>query len=200
MLRMICFMGALMTLLGAAAPAFAQEEQGRSEASVQFMGTFIASTTAGGVTQSSSASGGVLATYRFFFDRYNGIEGNYSYSRDTTTYSLPDGQLGVEANLQEWSAAYVFRMPIHRIKPFAEAGVGELTFAPTNYIPVGSNQTRAAFVYGVGVDLNLGQHLFARAQYRGFVYGSPTFEVPFNYGLSRATHLAEPSIGLGFRF
>jgi hypothetical protein len=39
-----------------------------------------------------------------------------------------------------------------------------------------------------------------RAQYRGFVYNTPTFNLAANLGADRVTHLAEPSIGLGLRF
>jgi opacity protein-like surface antigen len=86
-----------------------------------------------------------------------------------------------------------------RITPFVEAGVGGLTFAPTNSFRA-STQTRAAFVYGGGADLNVASHVFIRAQYRGFVYKSPTFNEVAFLGADRVTHLAEPSIGLGWRF
>jgi opacity protein-like surface antigen len=105
----------------------------------------------------------------------------------------------VNANMHEWSAAYIFRMPLGRIAPFVEAGVGGLSFDPRN-APDASSQTRVAFVYGAGADLNFSHNLFARAQYRGSVYKSPTFNLLANNGADRTTHLAEPSIGLGLRF
>jgi opacity protein-like surface antigen len=177
-------------------PAFAQsEEGGRSEVSAQFFGTFVYGTNQNGIGQTSSDSGGVLATYRFFFTRHQGVEGNYAYSRSTTSYYGS----GVAANQHEWTGAYVFRFPLRRISPFVEAGVGGLTFAPVNS-PFASNQTRAAFVYGGGADLNVGHRVFVRAQYRGFVYNTPTFNLAANLGADRVTHLAEPSIGLGLRF
>jgi opacity protein-like surface antigen len=63
-----------------------------------------------------------------------------------------------------------------------------------------STQAQAAFVYGAGADVNLSKHLFLRAKYRGFVYNSPTYDMPALGGLDRVTHRAEPSIGFGWRF
>ena len=189
------FAGSLLVI----APAFSQTEGGRSEVSAQFFGTFGHSTSQNGVQQSNSDSGGVLATYRLFFSKHHGVEANYGYSRSTATYASIAGTSGVSANQHEWTGAYVFRMPMKALTPFLEAGVGGLTFAPVNTAGA-ATQTRAAFVYGGGVDFNLTHRLFARAQYRGFVYNSPTFNVVANLGNDRTTHLAEPSVGLGFRF
>jgi outer membrane immunogenic protein len=193
------FAAILTGSLIACLPAFAQsEEAGRSEVSAQFFGTFVHNTNQNGIGQSSSDSGGVLATYRFFFSKHSGVEANYAYSRNTTAYNLQSGSAGVNANQHEWTGAYVFRVPMRRLTPFAEAGVGGLTFAPTNS-PRASTQTRAAFVYGAGTDLHVTHRVFIRAQYRGFVYNSPTFNEPSFLGADRVTHLAEPSIGLGLR-
>jgi opacity protein-like surface antigen len=85
------------------------------------------------------------------------------------------------------------------VTPFALAGAGALVFDPRNF--AGANtQTRAAFVYGAGADLNLSHRVFVRAEYRGLVYNSPTYDVPALAGLDRVTHRAEPSIGFGYRF
>ena len=181
-------------------PAFSQsEEGGRSEVSAQFFGTFVHSGNQDGVQQSSSDSGGILATYRLFFSKHHGIEANYGYSRSTTAYSFASGPSGVQANQHEWSGAYVFRLPLGSITPFFEAGAGGLTFAPVNR-PDAATQTRAAFVYGAGANINVSKRVFIRAQYRGFVYNTPTFNLAANLGADRVTHLAEPSVGLGFRF
>ena len=200
MLRKISFASIPLVSLLLCVPAFSQTEEGRSEASAQFLGTFVRGTDSNGVHQKSSDSGGILATYRFFFSKHHGVEANYGYSRGTTTYNLPLGQSGVKANQHEWTGAYVFRIPMPRFTPFFEAGVGGLTFSPTGNSVSASNQTRAAFVYGGGADINLKHGLFVRAQYRGFVYNSPTFKVVANLGADRVTHLAEPSVGFGVRF
>jgi opacity protein-like surface antigen len=67
-------------------------------------------------------------------------------------------------------------------------------------------QTEGALLYGGGVDYRLFGRLALRLQYRGFVYGSPDFKVnsstngAISFVTSTKGHMAEPSIGLVFRF
>lgn len=181
-------------------PVFSQEgESTRSEVSVQAFGSFVKSTTSNGVQQSATDSGGVLASYRFFFTPNHGVEVNYGYSLNTQAYGLASGPLGVKSNQHEVTAAYVYRRPLRRFTPFVEAGVGGLIFDPSD-APAASTQARAAFVYGGGADFSLTHRLFLRAEYRGLVYNSPTFDLPAAIGSDRVTHRAEPSIGFGYRF
>jgi opacity protein-like surface antigen len=181
-------------------PAYAQlEEGGRQEVSVQAFGSFVTTTTHNATDNTATNSGGVLGSYRFFFSAHHGVEANYGYSRNTEAYTSNAGLLGVNTNSHEVSGAYVFRVPFRRVTPFALAGAGALVFDPRNF--AGANtQTRAAFVYGAGADLNLSHRVFVRAEYRGLVYNSPTYDVPALAGLDRVTHRAEPSIGFGYRF
>jgi outer membrane immunogenic protein len=182
----------------AAAPAFSQET-GRSDVTVQAFGSFVKSTTQNGVEQSATNSGGVLASYRFFFSNNHGVEVNYGYSLNTQNYGLAAGLLGVKSDQHEVTAAYVYRHALRHFTPFVEAGVGGLVFNPTD-APGASTQARAAFVYGGGADFNLTKRVFIRAEYRGLVYNSPTFDLAAAVGADRITHRAEPSIGFGYRF
>jgi opacity protein-like surface antigen len=182
----------------AALPVFSQET-GRSEVSVQAFGSFVKSTTDNGVQQSATNSGGVLASYRFFFTNNHGVEVNYGYSLNTQTYGLASGPVGVKSNQHEVTAAYVYRHPLSRFTPFVEAGVGSVVFDPTD-APGASTQARAAFVYGGGADFSVTKRVFLRAEYRGLVYSSPTFDLAPVQGTDRVTHRAEPSIGFGYRF
>jgi opacity protein-like surface antigen len=188
--------GALLSL-----PAFAQDEnpQYKSEASVQAFGSFVKSTTNNGVDQTATDSGGVLASYRFFFNKNHGVEVNYGHSLNTQSYGLSSGPLGVNSHSHEVTAAYVFRYPLKKITPFVEAGVGGLVFDPKD-APGANTQARAAFVYGGGADFSVTKRIFLRAEYRGLVYNSPTFDVGPLSNLDRLSHRAEPSIGFGYRF
>jgi len=112
---------------------------------------------------------------------------------------LSSGPLGVNSHSHELTAAYVFRYPLKKVTPFALAGVGSLVFDPKD-APGADTQARAAFVYGAGADVNLTQRLFLRAEYRGLVYNSPTFDLAPLNSLDRLSHRAEPSIGFGYRF
>jgi outer membrane immunogenic protein len=198
MIRINSFATILLGGALAALPAFSQET-GRSEATVQALGSFVKSTTQDGVQQGATNSGGVLASYRFFFTNNHGVELNYGYSLNTQTFGLAGGPLGVKANQHELTAAYVYRHALRHFTPFVEAGVGALVFDPTE-APAASTQARAAFLYGGGADFNLTRRVFVRAEYRGFVYNSPTFDLTPVVGTDRVTHRAEPSIGFGYRF
>jgi opacity protein-like surface antigen len=189
------FLGAALT----AWPVFAQANQEyRSDATVQALGSFVKSTTENGAEQSATHSGGVLGTYRFYFTRHHGVELNYGYALNTQNYVSPAITAGVNAYAHEASAAYVLRFPLARVTPFVLAGAGGLIFQPRDGLGA-STQGRAAFVYGGGADVNITSRIFFRAQYRGLVYSSPDFGL---LGLpeDRVTHRAEPSAGFGFRF
>jgi opacity protein-like surface antigen len=182
-----------------ALPVFAQENPGRHEFSAQALGSFTTTTTQNGIDNKSTNSGGVLGSYRFFFSKHHGVEANYAWSRSTQSYAGPGTVAGIKSDSHEIGGAYVFRAPLRNITPFALAGVSAVVFDPVNLSGV-NTQTRAAFVYGAGADFNLSRHVFARAQYRGLVYNSPTWELGAFNGLDRATHRAEPSVGFGYRF
>jgi outer membrane immunogenic protein len=201
MLRSKVLLSVIAGAIVMSAPAFSQEESPayKNEASVQAFGSFVNSTTSNGVDQSATNSGGVLASYRFFFNAHNGVEANYGYALNTQNFLSASGPLGVKTNSHEVSGAYVFRIPLRRFRPFVLAGAAALVFDPTNF-PGADAQTRAAFLYGGGADFNISHHVFMRAEYRGFVYSSPTYTLMSLDGTDRITHRAEPSIGFGYRF
>jgi opacity protein-like surface antigen len=190
------FAGVLMVAALASTSVFAQEEPAyKNDVAVQAFGSFVKSTNQNGIEQSATNSGGVLGSYRFFFNNNNGVEVNYGYSPNTQSYS---GQ-GVSAYSHEGSAAYVFRLPRRHWSPFVLAGAGGLVFDPKNFTGA-SAQARAAFVYGAGADFKLSQRIFVRGEYRGLIYNSPTLDLSSLNGLDRTTHRAEPSIGFGYSF
>jgi opacity protein-like surface antigen len=183
-----------------AGPLYAQTENyGRQDVAVQAIGSFVKTTTEDRIENKVTKSGGVLASYRYFFSKHHGIEASYSYALNTQRYISQTSALGVNTHSHEVSGAYVFRAPLRRITPFALGGVGALIFDPKNF-SAASKQFRAAFVYGGGADFNLTRHIFARVEYRGFVYKSPTYDLAGLAGVDRVTHRAMPSIGFGYTF
>lgn len=194
------FLAMMLAGLGSVAlPVYAQSEEGRQDVAVQAFESFVETTTHNGSDNSATDSGGVLTSYRFFFSKHHGVEANYGYSRNTQSYASAAGSLGVKTNSHEISGAYVFRVPFGKVTPFALAGMGALVFDPRNFSGA-STQTRAAFVYGGGADFSLTHHLFMRAEYRGLVYNSPTYDLAALNRLDRVSHRAEPSVGFGYRF
>jgi opacity protein-like surface antigen len=189
-----------VSIASMALPAFSQSETpGKNEVSVQAFGSFVKSTTDNGIENKATNSGGVLGSYRYFFSTHSGVEANYGYSLNTESYGSTSGVLGVKSYSHEASAAYVFRMPMRKFTPFVLAGAGGLIFDPKDFVGA-SSQARAAFVYGGGADFDITHHVFVRAEYRGFVYNSPTYDLAGLSGVDRTTHRAEPSVGFGYRW
>jgi len=193
------------SLLMAAAltvPVMAQEEAGRMDFGISAIGGFPSGSSGNGVSQSGTSSGGVLATYRFFFTSHHGVEADYGYTRDTQQFNAPSGLAGVETDMHEFSASYVYRFTLGRVKPFATAGVGGVVFDPLigsgALVSQPGTQSRAAFVYSAGADITITSHLSLRAQYRGLVYKAPDFAS--GVGADSAMNFSEPAAGLVWRF
>jgi len=74
---------------------------------------------------------------------------------------------------------------------------GDVEIQAINF--VADRQTRAAFVYGGGVNFDLTRNIGVRVEYRGLVYKVPDFTLD-NLNLDKITHLAQPSAGIVFRF
>ena len=147
------FRKSLLTMLVAgmgaiAIPAIAQTEvPPRQDVAVQAFGSLVTTTTQNGMDDKATNSGGILASYRYFFSTHHGVEADYGYSLNTQKYVSSSGVTGVNTNSHESSGAYVFRMSLRKITPFALAGAGALVFDPRNYLG-SSIQTRASFIYG----------------------------------------------------
>jgi opacity protein-like surface antigen len=184
-----------------ALPALSQPdmESSRHEVSGQALGSFVKKTTHDGIENKATHSGGVLGSYRFYFSSRHGVEATYGYAQNTQSYLLTSGRLGVKTRSHEGSGAYFVRFPFRRFTPFALAGAGALVFDPKNNASA-ERQTRAAFIYGGGADFNLSKHIFLRAQYRGLVYNSPTYDLSALSDVDRITHRAQPSAGIGYHF
>ena len=92
---------------------------------------------------------------------------------------------------------------IFGLSPYALAGVGALTFDPTRnlggIVTGADGQTKAAFVYGGGADINLTRRFAVRFEYRGLVYKRPDFGLA-SLESDATTHTAQPSAGFVIRF
>src|ERR1700693_354484 len=86
-----------VSIASMALPAFSQSENPtKSEVSVQAFGSFVKSTTNNGIENKATNSGGVLGSYRYFFNTHSGVEANYGYSLNTQSYGSTSGVLGVK--------------------------------------------------------------------------------------------------------
>ena len=198
MSKVNCFLTLFAASAIMALPAFSQEDF-RSEITVQGVGSFTRESNHSGIKQDATNSGGILAGYRFYFTKHIGAEINYGYTLNTQNYRFASGTTGIKSYSHETTGALVYRVPFKRVSLFALAGAGAIVFNPKDLRGI-DYQARAAFVYGGGADYNLTHRLFLRAEYRGLVYNSPTYNIAGLAGTDRTTHRAEPSIGIGFRF
>ncbi len=202
--RSILVSGLFGALLWFASVAMAQEE-GRREASVQGTGFFTKDSQGNGIFQHTTDTGGFLASYRFHFNRWLAAEASYGYARNTQQNLTATGPFNVQSNVHQATGALVVNVPwrVARLKPYALAGVGALVFDPTGNaggsVAGALRQTKAAFVYGGGVDYKIIRHVSLRAEYRGFVYQRPDFGLG-SLNSDATTHTAQPSAGIVFQF
>ncbi|HVN20085.1 MAG TPA: outer membrane beta-barrel protein [Dongiaceae bacterium] len=175
----------------------------RSEVSVQGAGFFTKSSDGKGIYDSPTQTGGILIGYRYKLYRWLSVEGNYGYARNTQEYSGATWAQ-VQANVHQVTGAGVMSLPsFANLRPFALGGGGALVFDPTGN-PGGtyagaSRQARGALLYGGGADYPLTSRLAIRAEYRGFVYKTPTFNLA-HLNTNSWTHTAQPSAGIVIKF
>ncbi len=187
--------------------AFAQEgpkEEPKSEVSVQGTGLFTKDSNGSGIENKATKTGGVQAGYRYNFNHWLAAEVDYGYARNTQLYYSGDASARVQANLHEITGAAVVKLPnFAKLHPFVLAGGGGLIFDPTKNAggsyPGATWQARGAFVYGGGADYLLTKHIALRAEYRGFVYKAPDFNLA-SLNTDKWTHMAQPSAGIVYRF
>ena len=195
---------AVLGLLVAASSVMAQEGRWQ-EISVQGTGFFTKDSSGNGINQHATDTGGFLLSYRYHFNRWLAADGSYGYARNTQQTFISSGPFGVQANVHQATGALVVTVPhrIFRLSPYVLAGAGTLVFDPTGnvggFVSGAQSQAKAAFVYGGGADYDLSRHFTLRAEYRGFVYGRPDFDLAALHS-STTTHTAQPSAGIVFRF
>jgi len=182
----------------------------KSEVSVQGTANITKNSDNLDIPNEATRSGGFLAGYRFHLNPWFAVQGDYGYLRNTQKYFDPFfGETDIQANVQQLTGEAVFTAPSKsKIRPYGLAGVGGLFFRPTNSLnnnffgvgnDTGNNETKAAFVYGGGVDIDLTRFVALRAEYRGLLYKIPDFQIS-GLASDAYTHLAQPSVGLVWRF
>ena len=176
----------------------------RNEVTVQGSGFFQKQTTSGGITNGPTNSGGVMAGYRFNLRKWLAVEGDYDYFRNHENFLSSSGTTFIPMNVHAVTGTAVVKLPSFKmpgvkiVSPFVLAGGGAMFFDPRGG-SINGEQTRGTFVYGGGVDVPMSKHFLLRAQYRGFVYKTPDFEMT-SLKVGKYTHAAVPSAGLVFTF
>jgi len=194
---------ALASFLLLTITAIAQES--RNEVSAQGTGFFTKDSNGNGIDRTTTNTGGLQVGYRYHINRWLSAEGNYGFDRNTQRYFSSGGFSRVQADVHAVTGDMVVNLPlrIRRIDTYALAGGGALIFRPTGnaggFVTGADNQSKGAFLYGVGADYVLTRHISLRAEYRGYVYKDPDFGLQ-SLRTASWTHTAQPSAGFVYRF
>jgi opacity protein-like surface antigen len=165
-------------------------------------------------TQTTKKSVGAIASARIDFGSHSAFDFSVTANRSSETSSkivsgVPALPNYIKSNNLEFIGSYVFRLPsTERFHPYFLVGGGMVRFSPidngfsTSVVP--QSQTKGAFAYGFGADMNLNDSWGIRLQYRGLVRGAPDFGLlnstvsPFGTGAQ--THVIEPTIQVVYHF
>ncbi len=172
---------------------------------VQGSGFFQKQTTNGGITNEATNSGGVMVGYRFNLKRWLAVEGDYDYFRNHETFPSSSGTTFIPMNVHAATGTAIVKLPSFKVpavkivSPFVLAGGGAMFFDP-RVGSVMSEQTRGVPSFMAAASTcQCQRHFLLRAQYRGFIYKMPDFEMS-NLKVDKYTHSAVPSAGLAFTF
>lgn len=195
-----------VVLLAFSATAKAQVWEGyRREVTLQGTGFFTKNSDGQGIRRTTTDTGGFLVGFRYRFNPWIAAEGNYGYARNTQNFFTGTGLSGIQANTHQITGAFVLTPPlrVEKFRPYVLAGSGALIFDPTDnpggFVTGADSQSKAAFVYGGGVDFGLTRHVALKLEYRGHVFKTPDFKIG-SLNLDTVTHVAQPSAGISLRF
>jgi len=175
----------------------------RSEISALGTGFYTKDANGNGIRDNVTDTGGFLVGYRYNFNRWLSAEANYGYDRNTQKY-LGATTARVQTNIHTVTSSAVVKLPtVAKLQPYVLGGGGALVFDPTDKSGgslLGATwQAKGAFVYGGGADYAISKHFSARAEYRGYVYKAPDFNLT-SLKTDAWTHVAAPSAGVVYHF
>jgi opacity protein-like surface antigen len=164
-----------------------------------FGGSFQAAkaTTANGVNVSTTNVAGAQIAYRYHVTDYNAVEARIAFAQPTQTYGPT---VIVHTRAYEISMDYAWTVPSDGFfRPFLLGGFGVIHYSPLakGSTPGSISQTKAALIYGGGVDAKLHGNLSLRIEYRGLFYRVPDFG---QIGISKWNHMPEPDAGIVWHF
>jgi opacity protein-like surface antigen len=199
------------------------QDKGHFDASFNGAAVFTKESTGNGVQHTATIGSNYFGTFRFRFKPKHSLIFNYGRAKNSQVYQT-NFDYHVLTSTTEYSGAYVYNLfEKGKLEPFVLVGIGGLSFSPQstwlilpdfvagvpNRVQINLNatkQTSLAYLYGGGVDYRLPWRFALRLQYRGLIYNAPDFKVnalsgsAVNFSTGSKAHMAEPSVGLVFRF
>lgn len=177
--------------------------QDRVDVSLNGSALSMSSNSNNGITRDSKATGGFLASFRFWATPRNGFEINYGHANDTQTVTTAAGKTSLDSGVHEVSGAYVLRLrSASRVQPLFGGGAALLQFNPGKnpaLSPIPQSQNKPGLLYMAGVDYMFNQRFGVRAQFRGLVFAAPSF-MNETFRSNTTHHMAEPTFGFLYRF
>jgi outer membrane immunogenic protein len=197
----------LSILVFAGLAAAQAQDYGRFDVSVAAAAGLSKQSSGNSVTLHPTQGWGALVSGRMRFGTRSALEFDYSRILNTQKFDAPPFFYDFNTSVREYSGVYVYTLfKTQKWEPFLLGGAGALSFYPritylngVQSLYTSVRQTQFAYVYGGGADYHAWKRIYVRAQYRGIIYKAPDFQLT-NLFTGAHGHLAEPSVGLAFRF
>lgn len=186
-----------------AAPSFAQES--RQDISVSGSGLLAPFASGNDVKLHSTPGYGAMISYRFQLTPHGGLELNYQYDQNVQHFVTNSLDNVVHDRFMEFSGAYVYSFNFKNFNPFIEGGPAAFMFSPiddakTNTFGI-SRSTDVGGFYGAGIAYEISPSFDIRAEYRGLVLKTPTFNYPSNdFRTNVYYNISNPVIGIAYHF
>ena len=182
----------------------------KSEFSVQGTANLPKNSTNIDIPHDATKSGGFLIGYRYHLNPWFAVQGDYGYTRDTQKYFDPFfGETDIQANVHQLTGEAVITAPSSAacgLTGWPELAQSSSVLRTRCLIhssawattPATTRQNRRLFTAAALISISPDIMAF-RAEYRGLVFKIPDFQLP-GLASDNFTHLAQPSVGLVWRF
>jgi outer membrane immunogenic protein len=195
------FLSLLLLLL--AVPVFAQE----SRQDISVSGSMInAPFASGNAVQLHATPGyGGLVSYRFLLTPHGGLELNYQYDQNVQRFCCSFGSYMIHTRFEEFSGAYVYTFNFRNWNPFIEGGPAGFIFSPIDDAKSQtfdvSRSTVVGAMYGAGFAYEISPSFDIRAEFRGLVMKTPSFNYPSaDWSTNVYYNIYDPVVGVAYHF
>jgi opacity protein-like surface antigen len=187
-----------------AIPVFAQE----SRQDVSVSGTAIIPPFASGNAVQLHATvgyAGALVSYRYLLTPHGGLEINYQYNQNIQHFCCSFGSYRIHDRFQEFSGAYVYSFNFKNWNPFIEAGAAGFIFSPIDDAKTDtfglSRVTNVGAMYGAGFAYEISPSFDIRAEYRGLLMKTPTFNyASHDLNTNVYYNIYDPVVGIAYHY
>jgi hypothetical protein len=192
----------------AAARRVAAGSRSQTDIGVSGFYTLTSSSTGADIHQTPTNAPGGMFELRHIANPLVGYELAFSFNPADQAYAPVAGSCGltcqtpptkISGNAAEVAIDYIVSKKFGNLRPFAVGGLGVFIAIP-GPTPLGNNTAlRGTYIFGGGVDYDLGSHLGVRAQFRDNLYKAPNTSSIYP-ATGAFTQSMEPMGGVYYRF